>query len=128
MKGFMGGMYSLSPPVLRWFKTNVRDDLLPKVENDKSVTLDLDGVVAFQSEEYTIPEQELIPSFRFYYMTAPAHYAYWPLTFTGWAETTEKFLGKPASLAEAVASTVSVSDSSEQKLRKLYARVPRLLN
>ncbi len=102
--------------------------MLPKVENDKSVTLDLDGVVAFQSEEYTIPEQELIPSFRFYYMTAPAHYAYWPLTFTGWAETTEKFLGKPASLAEAVASTVSVSDSSEQKLRKLSARVQRVRN
>ncbi|HTP35176.1 MAG TPA: DUF3857 domain-containing protein [Candidatus Acidoferrales bacterium] len=114
---------------LRAADMNVRDGVLPKWNADGSATLELDNVPALESEEYTLPERELMPRFEFYYEGPGSNIeTYWTDTFQAWAEAAERFLGKPKDLADAAASIVGASDSSDQKLRKIYARVQQLRN
>jgi len=115
------------PPMLQWTALNVKQDTRPKVNPDGGFSLELDDVPAFESEPYTLPEHELIPRFLFYYLSTLMNItAYWQDTIKAWSDDAESFLGKPKAMAEAAASIVRPSDSDDEKLQKIYARVQSL--
>jgi hypothetical protein len=81
------------------------------------------------------PEEEFMPpiqsfSFRvlFYYTGYHTSDEFWKNEGKYWAKTQDKFIGPGSAVTAAVKDLVTPADTSDQKLRKLYAAVMKLEN
>jgi len=92
--------------------------------------LEMSDVPAFTEEEYSPPSDDLKYRVRFYYergnIRGPDDF--WALESREWASTLGKFTSRSSHIDEQVRQLISPSDSADQKLRKLYAKVQQITN
>ncbi len=103
----------------------------PAMGSDHLVHLEAHDLPAFQAEDFMPPENELKARVDFIYSQDPFENEpdkYWVNVGKKWNGALESFIGKKKAMEEAVAGIVSPSDSPEQKLRKIYARVQQIRN
>lgn len=105
----------------------------PPKEHSGRIRLETRDVPAFVTEEYMPPEGVLKYQVDFIYDDAVLRAERDPDVF--WQRYAkrkfgeiEKFLNQRRAMAEAVAQTVEPGDSTDTKLRKIYARTQRLRN
>jgi hypothetical protein len=92
------------------------------------VDLAIDKVPAFIEEPYMAPPEILKWRVNFYYVVTGKQEDYWKDQGKFWNKDVESFLGKKHGIAEAVNQVVAVSDTPDQKTRKIYAFVSQLEN
>jgi hypothetical protein len=89
--------------------------------------LDFDNIPAYEEEEYSPPEDSLMARVDLYYAVGffgPS--GFWMDCSKRWAKDLEPFLKKSKTVEREAARLVSLNDSDETKLRKLYARVQQI--
>ncbi len=121
-----------SPPPfesLRWVVMQLPKNYRP-VERNGTVTMSVEDVPAFELEDYSPPLLEILPRVEFTYIWDKAVQTndYWNFIAKYWYEDIEKFLNKKKVATEELARITSPSDSSEQRLQKIYARAQQLRN
>jgi Domain of Unknown Function with PDB structure (DUF3857) len=102
----------------------------PKEEHSV-ILMDTQNVPAFQIEDYMPPQNELKMRVDFTYSENNAEKEpekFWKKEGKKFDDRVESFIGKRKALEQAVAETVTASDTPEQKLRKLYARAQKTRN
>ena len=109
---------------VEYFAQGMKAGGLP-VDAEGRMTLDVENVPAFESEEYALPEEELKKKMMVYY--SAGYYspdAYWTGYGNESAKNYEKFIGVKRSKAidAEVARLLAPTDDDELKLRKLYDR------
>ena len=92
------------------------------------IDLDLADVPAFVMEPFMPPQEILRWRVAFYYVVGTKEEEYWKDQGKFWSKDVDSFLGKKKGISEAVSQIVAVSDSPEQKARKLYGFVSQLEN
>ncbi|HUA13820.1 MAG TPA: DUF3857 domain-containing protein [Verrucomicrobiae bacterium] len=122
-----------NPPLyLRWTWVNLPPGTgQPQVSPNHIITLDVDDVPAFQTEDYMPPENELKARVDFIYSEDAFEKdpeTYWKKRGKKLNGLLENFIGKRSAMEQAVSQIVSASDSPEEKLKKIYARVQQLRN
>jgi len=131
LKPFLGGGMYLSY-TLRWsWNTLPAGAVPPKEGPDTIVRMEASNIPAFPTEDYMPPANELKSRVDFIYEEgiAPRDQAgYWKDFGKKKNSQLESFAGKRKAMEEAVAQTVSPTDSQEVKLRKIYDRVQQLRN
>jgi len=98
---------------------------------DRVVRLEVNNVPAFHTEDFMPPEDELKARVDFIYSDEDFEKdstQYWKKKGKKLYNNLESFIGKRQAMEGAVAQIVSPSDSSEEKLRKIYARVQQFHN
>ena len=116
---------------LRWTWSAPPGTQAPIIGPDKVVRMEAHNIAAFQSEEYMPPEDEMKWRVDFIYSedmseTDPAKY--WKKVGKKLNGKLEGFVGKRSAMEQAVNTIVAASDSPEEKLRKIYARVQQMRN
>jgi hypothetical protein len=92
------------------------------------VDLDVTDVPTFVREPFMPPPDILKWRVKFYYVVSGKQEDYWKDQGKFWNKDVESFLGRKKGIPEAVAQTVTASDTPEQKMRKLYAFVSQFEN
>jgi len=96
------------------------------------VRLETHDVPAFASEDHMPPENELKSRVDFIYIDDSNRekepVAFWKKFGKQRYKTVDDFVDKPRVMKQAVAEIVDAADSSEVKLRKLYARAQQIRN
>src|ERR1017187_5176492 len=109
---------------LRWsWNTLPAGAVPPKEGPDTIVRMEASNIPAFPTEDYMPPANELKSRVDFIYEEgiAPRDQAgYWKDLGKKKNSQLESFAGKRKAMEEAVAQTVSPTDSQEVKLRKIY--------
>ena len=92
--------------------------------------LDISNVPAFTEEEYSPPSDEMKYRVRFYYERADLRGPddFWALQSREWGGSVAKFTAHSSHIDDEVRQLTSKSDSPDQKLRKIYARVQQITN
>lgn len=103
----------------------------PKQDADRIIRMTSTNIPAFQVEDYMPPENEL--KFRVLFTYSEDGFEseaakFWRKFGKKENDHLESFVGKRKELEAAVSQIVSPSDSSDVKLRKIYARVQQLKN
>jgi hypothetical protein len=116
---------------LRWSWQRLPPGAEAKVGPDHIIRMEGNNIPAFQTEDHMPPPNELKARVDFIYdqgtgETDPA--AYWKRVGKERNARLESFVGKRNAMQQAVAQTVSPSDSQEIKLRKIYDRVQQFRN
>ncbi len=92
--------------------------------------LEMSDIPAFEEEEYSPPASMSKMRVDFYYgdrkMGKPDEF--WKREGKYWSKEVDKFIGSHGSIAEAANQAISPSDTPEQKVRKIYARVQQVPN
>lgn len=122
---------SRSPFGTLWQSMRLPQDQPVRKLRDGGIELEMNNVPAFDEERLAPPEKEVKPRLDFFYREEG-------LPSTGdqfWKDVqkkeygeTEGFIGHRGGIAKAAESLVAPSDTPEQKLRKLYAKVQSLRN
>ena len=101
-----------------------------KTTADNKMELELKDIPAFEEEDYAPPAAVLKMRVNFYYgtdkMGKPVEF--WKEEGKYWSKDSEKFIGHSSAVAAAANQAISVSDTSEQKVRKIYAQVQKIKN
>ena len=95
------------------------------------IRMETQNVPAFQIEDYMPPENELKMRVDFTYSEHDVEREpekFWKKEGKKLNDRVESFIGKRKALEQAVAQTVSASDTPEAKLRKIYARAQQVRN
>lgn len=103
----------------------------PKEGPDHIVRLASHNIPAFQTEDYMPPENELKGRVDFVYSLdtfEPDSAKFWKKYGKGLNGSLESFVGKQKAMEQAVSQIISASDTPEQKLQKIYARVQQVRN
>lgn len=92
--------------------------------------LEMTNIPAFVEEEYSPPADELKYRVSFYYQQGNIRTPedYWSLKSREWSGTIGKFISHDSYIDDQVRQTVAQSDTPDQKLHKLYARVQQVTN
>ena len=103
----------------------------PKEDPDRIIRMTSTNIPAFQVEDYMPPENEL--KFRVVFTYSEDGFEneaakFWRKFSKKENDHLESFVGKRKELEAAVSQIVSSLDSSDSKLRKIYARVQQLKN
>jgi hypothetical protein len=93
-----------------------------------SVELNIQDVPPIPEEEYMPPIGSLTYRVLFYYSPYRTMEEFWKNEGKSWAKSTDKFVGPGPKVRDAVGQLVAASDTSDQKLRKLYAAVMEMDN
>jgi hypothetical protein len=97
---------------------------------DNRMELELTDIPPFETEDYSPPAALLKMRVNFYYgtskMAKPAEF--WKEEGKYWNKEVERFIGHSSAVAAAANQAVDASDSPEQKVRKIYARVQKITN
>lgn len=120
-----------NPLSLRWNEHLPPGTPSPKKLVDGSVELEVANIAAFQTEDFMPPEDELKARVDFIYTSDPLEAdanKFWKRVGKNRYDAAEKFVGRRGAMEQAVSQIVSSSDSSEIKLRKIYARVQQMRN
>jgi len=103
----------------------------PKKDGD-SIQLEAHGIPAFVEEEYMPPADELRSRVDFIYEVDPSapHTPddYWKSRGRTLYRSVQKFAVSNRTMTQAVAQIIAPTDSVEEKLRKIYARVSQIHN
>jgi Domain of Unknown Function with PDB structure (DUF3857)/Transglutaminase-like superfamily len=98
--------------------------------NGKHYELTLENVPSFEEENYAPPENEVKPLVNFYYTTeglSPEEF--WKQTGKELTQSIEEFIsGDPAPIRNAAAEASAGAQTSEEKLRKIYAITSKIRN
>jgi hypothetical protein len=115
---------------LGWTWSSLSQKNGPVAQADGTVQLEVEGIPAFQEEEYMPPEDVLRSRLDFFYIVGymPSPESFWSEQGRRRAEEIEKFIGKRKGIEQAAAAIVGANDSPETKLRKLYTRVQQIRN
>jgi transglutaminase-like putative cysteine protease len=117
---------------LRWsWPAGLPAGSTPPKEERGVVRLEVQNVPAFQVEDYMPPQNELKMRVDFAYSDGDVESnpeKFWKKEGKKYNDRVEAFIGKKKALEQAVAETVTASDTPEQKLRKLYARAQKVRN
>ena len=127
--------FSFKPGRLDFFKHAARSVLLPanarmNQRNDGLITLEVENVPPFETEEYMPPEKEVRGRVMFFYGLDDLYDPdkFWKSQSKSWYSDAEEFIGKRQLAERQVASITSSSDSMDAKLRKIYDYVQTLNN
>ena len=92
--------------------------------------LDAKNIPALPDEDYSPPEEEASSRVDYFYSLdfGKGHENFWLEVGKLWNTDFERFAGRSGTAKRLTNDTVSPSDSPEQKLRKLYARVQKIRN
>lgn len=93
-----------------------------------TIDLNLTEVPAFLEEPFSPPGDSLKWRVYFFYRAARSKEEFWKQEGKFWSRDVENFLDRKQGVAEALSAVVAVSDTSEQKLKKIYAFVSKLEN
>jgi hypothetical protein len=97
---------------------------------DNRMELELTDIAPFETEDYSPPAALLKMRVNFYYgtgkMAKPAEF--WKEEGKYWNKEVERFIGHSSAVAAAANQAVNASDSPEQKVRKIYARIQKITN
>jgi len=94
-----------------------------------AIRLDLANMPAIEKEEFSLPDEMLRPTAHFFYVAGTTFSSpsfFWQAVGERRAETYERFVGKSKAIRGLVETLITPSDSSDVKLRKLYARTRQL--
>jgi hypothetical protein len=118
---------------VRWsWPLGLPEGTVPPQLEKNMVRMEIRNVPAFLTEDYTPPATELALTVNFTYVGEKS-----PTTDPGkfWAKyggdnllSMEKFMGDPKALRDQLNTIIAPSDSTEQKVRKIYAHVQQLNN
>ena len=103
----------------------------PKQGPDRIVRLEVSNIPAFHTEDYMPPENELKSRVDFTYSDEDFEKdptRFWKKKGKKFNDALEGYVGKRKAMEEAVAQIVAPGESSEVKLRKIYARVQQFRN
>jgi Domain of Unknown Function with PDB structure (DUF3857) len=103
----------------------------PKEGPDHIIRMEANNMLAFQSEDYMPPANELKSRVDFIYEEGIAERDqdnFWKQVGKRRNGQLESFIGKQKAMEQAVAQIVSPNDSQEVKLRKIYDRVQQIRN
>jgi len=122
-----------NPPLnLRWTWNFLPAGTNPPVQGgNRVVNLEVTDIPAFQTEDYMPPENELKSRVNFIYSEDPFEKdpdTFWKKRGKKLNGQLEAFVGKRGAMEQAVSQIVSPADSTELKLRKIYARVQQIRN
>lgn len=96
------------------------------------IKLTVNNVPAFKTEDYMPPENELKSRVDFVYSEGPVDsnkpQEFWKTTGKKLNSRLESFVGKHGAMEAAVSQIVSPTDTPEEKLKKIYAKVQQLRN
>ena len=96
-----------------------------EAQGDGTTLLAVDSIPAFLQEDFMPPEDTLKAHVRFFY--APSG-NFWSDVGRREFKRVEKLIGRDKSIKRAVSTTVSSTDDTQTKLRKLYARAQQIRN
>lgn len=120
------------PVHLRWTWNRLpKESGEPKQAPNHVINLEASNIPAFQVEDYMPPANEMKSRVDFIYSDEPFETnpdVYWKKWGKKHYSQLESFIGKKHEMEQAVSEIVSPTDSSEVKLRKIYARVQQLRN
>src|SRR5215472_1342201 len=106
------------------------DTRIPEKKKGNFVEFQVEGVPAFNAEEYMPPEDDFKPIVLFYYggheIASPERY--WDQLGKDVAPWTEKFIGNYKEAHDLAAQVIGGETDPEKKLRKLYARAQQIRN
>jgi transglutaminase-like putative cysteine protease len=118
--------------MLRWsWPAGLPAGTLPPKDERGVIRMETQNVPAFQIEDYMPPENEMKMRVDFTYSENDVEREpekFWKKEGKKLNDRVESFIGKKKALEQAVAATVSASDTAEAKLRKLYARAQQIRN
>ncbi len=92
-----------------------------------SITLAATDIAPLIEEPHMPPESALRLRVRFYYRSG-WNKDFWADEGKFWGKDVESFLSKKKGISEALAGLIAPGDTSEQKLRKIYAFVSKMEN
>lgn len=131
LKPFQNTSDLIAPFRLRWTWQGLPPGSEPKEGGDHIVRMEVHDIQAFEIEDHMPPEDELKSRVDFIYdQELPVKDAaeYWKRFGKKRNQQLEEFVGKRNAM-EAVASQIfAAGDSSDMKLRKIYARVQQVRN
>jgi|HubBroStandDraft_1064217.scaffolds.fasta_scaffold13353_3 hypothetical protein len=119
------------PVSLRWSWQNLPHGVEPEQGPDRIYRMEVSNVLAFQTEDFMPPANELKARVDFVYESGVSvgdPDLYWQLIGKNRNDALGKFIGKPKAIEGAVAQIVSPADAPEVKLRKIYDRVQQVRN
>ncbi len=122
---------SYIPVNLRWSWQNLPSGIAPKEGPDRVIRMQVADIVAFQTEDFMPPPDELKSRVDFVYEAELPDRdpdAFWKRIGKKRNEALESFVGKRKIMEQAVAQIVSPNDPPEVKLRKIYDRVQQVRN
>lgn len=129
IKPYTGGS---SPPLaIRRFRLPTDTNI--EKQPDGSYSLEVRDIPGLEIEDYMPPADWLRARVDFYYRSASAPDKetadqFWKRTDKGMNTYIDGYINKKGALERDVAATVSLSDSPEVKLEKIYARVQKIRN
>ncbi len=123
--------YQNFPLFFRQF--GLKETVTPQKQGDGTYSLTVNNIDPIWDEAYMPPERTLQARVEFYHRdsdipTSETQEQFWTRTQKKWFESWEHFIGKKKDMEPEVAKVVAASDTPEQKLQKLYARVQQLRN
>jgi hypothetical protein len=100
------------------------------VTTKEAFVLTLENVPAFEDEDFSLPEAQIVPHIDFFYRNENAKNAdeYWTNAGKTLHDAAEDFIGRRNGIRNAVSQIVAPTDDDETKLRKIYARVQQVRN
>jgi len=116
---------------LRWTWQSLPAGSNPKQDARGIVEMEAHDIPAFETEDFMPPENEMKSRVDFIYdddLPEKDPEKYWKKFGKKRNGALEGFIGKRKAMEEAVAKTVSPTDTPEVKLRKLYGRVQQIRN
>lgn len=119
------------PFSLRWSWQGLPPGALPKEGSDHIVRMEARDIPAFQTEDYMPPPEELKSRVDFIYEEGIGGLdpdSFWKKFGKTRNGQLESFIGKRKAMEQAVAQIVSLTDSQDVKLRKIYDRVQQIRN
>ncbi|ADV82222.1 DUF3857 domain-containing protein [Terriglobus saanensis] len=105
----------------------VKDTLLPG-GNQHILELSLENVKPMPQEPFMPPIANTSYRVNFYYTSYRTADEYWKGEGKYWSKEQDKFIGQGSAVSAMVHATIVPGDTSDQKLRKLYAAVMELEN
>lgn len=113
---------------LNWVVFPKNEGPQPSLVGDHTFELDLKDVSAVEEEDYTPPEDMIVPHAYFYYTAgyAASPQNYWTTLSRVYAEGMDNFIGHSSAIERLVKQLISPTDAPDAKLRKLYARTQQL--
>lgn len=109
---------------------NQLDARIPEKKKGNLMEFQVEGIPAFNAEEYMPPEDDFKPLVLFYYggheIASPEKY--WAEIGKESAASTEKFIGNFKEIRDLAQQVMGSESDPEKKLRKLYTRAQQIRN
>jgi hypothetical protein len=116
-----------------YWRYNTPHKTEPKRQSDGSYMMELHDMPGIDDEKYMLPRPVLEARLEFFYRQSdepsnepPDHY--WKRMGKKWNDEFEHYINRKGALESELGQIISPNDSTETKLRKIYARVQKIRN